>query len=192
MMSRIQRAMSTWWSKERGFASTALIILSIPMILGAFGYGFDAMRLYYAKRYLQGRLDIATQSGAAITFTNPGGNIRLGEVGDAGLARASIEEAEVVFDENTQSARASGSASLLGCDFPDFSDPNSECGSKFEVAGNLPNQGFNFCRAARGNEVYGLKGKANEYVDTIFLRMVGVDRLDFEVTSESLYRWESC
>ena len=189
-MRRLGHTMASWWSKERGFASTALIILSIPLILGAFGYGFDAMRLYYAKRYLQGRMDIATQSGAAITFTDSGGNIRLGDA--SSRVQASIEEAEMVLDENTQSARSSGSASLLGCDYPNFVAPDSECGARFSQVGEAPGQGFNFCRAARGDQVYGLRGTANEYVDTIFLRMVGVDRLDFEVTSEALYRWESC
>lgn len=180
-----------WRLRERGFASTALIIIAMPLILGAFGFGFDTLRLAYAKRYLQGRLDVATQAGASIGYTNAQGNIR---IGDAGSTQAAIDEALSVYLDNTSGARPAADAqSLVGCTQANVIENVGGCGVSFRVVGTPPRQRTDFCEPSRSETgVYGLGGRATDRVDTIFLRLIGVDSWDLEVQSEALLRYQNC
>lgn len=192
-MFRIVARLRKWKLAERGFASTALIIIAIPLILGAFGYGFDTLRLVYAKRYLQGRLDLATQAGASIAYTNAQGNVRLGEVG---VQNAAVAEANRVFLENTSNARPLvGGQSLIDCTTNDVQNKVDNCNVTFSVVGTAPRQSTNFCDDlpnSTADSVYGLGGHATDRVQTVFLRLIGVESWDLDVYSESLFRYRNC
>lgn len=193
-MTRILR----WLRSERGFASTALVILAMPLIIGAFAFGFDAVRLVWAERYLQGRLDLATQSGAATLYTNNRGALRL--LTDPNDPRSAPYVAKQQFIANTVSARptTSSSFSLLGCSNATISGTgDASCAAAFTLVSaptgtGQPGPDFDFCTQARGNNVFGLKGVAREQLQTVFLRLLGVKTFNFTVTSQSLVRFANC
>lgn len=58
-----------WQHAEGGFSAAAILILALPLLLGAFGYGFDSLRLSYLKTYLQGRADLAVQTAVTNVYT---------------------------------------------------------------------------------------------------------------------------
>jgi hypothetical protein len=128
----------------------ALFILALPLMIGAFGFGFDAMRLAYAKRLAQGRLDLATQSAAAVTYTTADGRIQLGSPTNPFAWR---DVAYSQYATNTSRARqgADGARSFFQCPQPSgtvpiFADPNQKCAGIAEIVGNPPPLGFNFCQ----------------------------------------------
>ncbi len=66
--NRFQR----WWLDEKGMSSIVIFILGMPLIIVAFGYGFDSLRLIYVKDSLQGTLNRATQTGVSQTVSYTG------------------------------------------------------------------------------------------------------------------------
>lgn len=62
-------AIRAWQQAERGFSAAAILLLAMPLLLGAFGYGFDSIRLSYIKTYLQGRADLAVQTAVTNVYT---------------------------------------------------------------------------------------------------------------------------
>ena len=192
-----------WWLLEKGVSIAALFILALPLMIGAFGFGFDAMRLSYAKRLAQGRLDLATQSAAAVTYTRADGRIELGAPTNPFAWR---DVAYSQYATNTSRARkgADGARSFFQCSapsgiIPNFSDPNQKCAGIAEVIGTPPPLGFNFCQtpgsqtAPLGSRnVYGVRMSVKEQVPTTFLRLIGIPDMTFNIRSESLIRQRNC
>lgn len=190
---------------ERGFSTAAIFILMLPLLLGAFGYAFDSLRVTYTKRYLQGRLDLATQAGAAVSYTTQDGLIRLGDP-DQLRGESAIAQAYAVYAQNTALKRQSGSGgrSLLECpsgfvqNRPVAGEPDqvnvgtAGCAGVATVVGVLPNKDYNFCAPPTDGSAYGLRYEVTEVVPTVFLRFLGVDTVDVSLASETLLRQRNC
>lgn len=99
-----------WRIAERGVSSIVIFILGMPMILMAFGFGIDIMRVGYAKRVMQSRLDVAVQAGASLSYTTARGAVRLGVPANGQQAAASVLRAQQVYLDNTRNFRGTGSA----------------------------------------------------------------------------------
>lgn len=207
-MVRLTRAAREWRLYERGISSIAVFILAFPVFILAFGIGVDVIRLGYAKRIVQGRLDVAVQAAAAMTYTNPQGAVRLGNQGDGNSAASALSEAIRIYGENTEKARQAGASNgnMLWCSEASVTQPNftagqitadtTECmGGPYVVrpGGALPDKNFNFCQPPqRGG--YGVRYEVVEQVPTIFLRMVpgGPKYFTIKVSSEALLRLQYC
>lgn len=57
--------------------SFAMFVVLLPVIIGAFGLGVDTARNVYIRISLQNSLDMATVSGAAVTFVNGDGDVEI-------------------------------------------------------------------------------------------------------------------
>jgi len=192
-----------WRILEAGVSGAALFILSLPLMIGVFGFGFDAMRLAYAKRIAQGRLDLATQSAAAVTYTRADGTIQLGTPTNPFAWR---DVAYNQYAQNTSSRRkgADGTSSFFQCPppngtVPDYADDNQKCAGIAEVVGTPPPLGFNFCQPPGSQiapldtrNVYGVRMSVKEQVPTSFLKLIGIRDMTFGIRSESLIRQRNC
>lgn len=201
------RRFRRWRLAERGVSVGALMILSMPLLLGVFGFGFDALRIAYAKRYAQGRLDIAAQSAAAVTYVQSDGSLRLGN--------GPFEEdawrttAYSVYAENTARARAgtNGARSLFQCGIgevtsgarPTWGDDGQKCAGVAEVIGVPPTPDYDFCTDPgwRGSDVsardsYGVRFSVKESVPMVFLGFLGIQSVPIEIQSEALLRQQNC
>lgn len=189
----------TWRLAEKGVSTAALLILSLPLMLGAFGFGFDALRLSYAKRYAQGRLDLATQSAAAVTYTAPDGSIKLGISSNPDAWKA---EAYRSYTSNTDKMRqgAPNTHQFFQCTSGDATNGliGTTCGGLAEVIGSAPPVGFDFCQNTKyANPIatrptYGVRYTVKETVPTMFMRILGVNEMTFTISSETLLRQRNC
>lgn len=181
-----------WRWAERGASSAALVILSLPLIIGVFGFGFDTLRLNYIQRYAQGRVDLATQAAAATTYTDTNGAIRLGSPSDP------YEWETVAYDSyarNTSDKRGSGNtASMFQCSTESVTGGSSsgDCAGVASVVGTEPPVGFDFCNTISSGDVYGVRYDVVETVPTVFLRIIGIQDFTFSVSSETLIRQRNC
>lgn len=180
----------------------AVFILSLPLMLGAFGFGFDALRLAYAKRYAQGRVDLATQAAVAVTYTAADGSLVLGAAADPFAWEST---AYGVYTANTASKRngENGASSLFACPAGQVTyttvSAAATCGGLAEVIGTPPDPTFDYC-AAEGSDAdvlatrdtYGVRYEVKESVPTVFLHFVGVTDMPFTVSSEALLRQSNC
>lgn len=205
---RLERAAREWRLYERGISSIAVFILAFPVFILAFGIGIDVIRLGYAKRIVQGRLDVAVQAAAAMTYTNPQGAVRLGNQGDGNSAASSLSEAARIYRENTEKARQAGvsQGNMLWCSSASVTQTNfsagritnttTDCmGGPYVVlpGGALPTKDFNFCQPPKQGG-YGVRYEVVEQVPTIFMRMVpgGPKYFTIKVSSEALLRLQYC
>lgn len=191
--------------RDAGFSTAAIFILILPMLLGAFGYAFDTLRITYTKRYLQGRLDLATQAGAAVTYTTQDGLIRLGDPGQL-EGQSALAETYAIYAQNTGSKRQPGSrgSSLLECASSNVQNraipltPDqvnvgpAGCAGIATVTGVLPGPDYNFCSPPTDGTAYGVRYEVTEVIPTVFLHFLGVDSVDVTVVSESLLRQRNC
>jgi len=207
-----------WKAAEKGLSSVVIFILGMPMILMAFGFGIDILRVGYAKSVAQSRLDVAVQAGAALSYTTDRGAVRLGVPVDGHMASASIQRAQQIYTQNTRDFRgarggtlgcnqagiASGigrspirnnntvlyTAACTGGAYPIYIGPNDASAPAGQRIGPPPD--FNFCqRPAEGK--YGIRYDVVEQVPTIFMRMVGGPQFfNIQVTSEALLRQQYC
>lgn len=208
-VARVRRTAREWRLYERGVSSIAVFILAFPVFILAFGIGIDVIRLGYAKRIVQGRLDVAVQAAAAMTYTNPQGAVRLGNQGDGNSAASALSEAIRIYGENTEKARQAGASTgnMLWCSEASVTQPNftagqitadtTECiGGPYVVTpadGALPTKDFNFCQPPQQGG-YGVRYEVVEQVPTIFMRMVpgGPEYFTIKVASEALLRLQYC
>lgn len=204
------KAFRNWWSMERGISSAAVMILSLPLILGAFGFGFDLMRVAYAKRYSQGRLDLAVQTAASITYTTSDGYLRLGKPGaggDTAWRDWGTKGAYYWYATNTATKRsATSNTSLFNCAAEQVRDGDASavrnpdgtyrCYGLAEKVGIDPDNTFDFCgktgTAKGARSVYGVKYTVHESTPTLFLKMIGIPEISYKVSSESLIRQRNC
>lgn len=180
-----------WRWAERGASSAALIILSMPLMIGAFGFGFDVLRFNYVQRYAQGRVDLATQAAAATTYTDVDGAIRLGSQWDP------YEWETVAYDSyarNTEDKRGDAeSVAMFHCPVESVTGGfGEECAGIATIVGTEPPIGFNFCDQVRSGDVYGVRYEVTETVPNVFLRIIGIPDFTFTVGSETLIRQRNC
>lgn len=79
--SRVRARAQRWQRKPRDESSNsfALLIMLLPLILGAFGIGVDTARNTYIRISLQNDLDLATVGGAAVTTYDTSNNLVIDE-----------------------------------------------------------------------------------------------------------------
>lgn len=201
MLARIR----AWRRGEQGISTAAIFILAMPLIVGAFGYGVDALRLQYTKEIVRSRLDLATQMAAATTYTDATGQVILGSPTDATYWKTIGYN---IYEQNTARLRgAPGSPAMLQCPAIEVApgatgtvitvDPTNTtrlCAGEMNQIGSPQT---NWCLAPGTytgpmgepiRPVYGVRYAVTETMPTVFLRLLGVRELTFSVASEALLR----
>lgn len=171
-----------WRIAERGTSSIALFILMLPLIVGIFGFGFDIVRWSYAKNYAQGRMNMAIETAMTYRYTNANGNTALGQ---PGYADAVTVLGETYYQINTAHSRDSGDGGLLSCADADMLySPTEECELTISLSGlTVAGQNYDFCAEPGSDDYVGVRGQATETINTVFLKLFGVDSLTFTVRS---------
>ncbi len=178
-------AFHRWRKKESGFSTAALVIIGMPLLVGAFGLGFDSVRAVYIKEYLQGRADLATQAAVAISYTNPGDQkIYLGTP-TLGTS-VSTSTANSLYIQNTVTKRQT---SLTASGF--LAPRSSTYGNPSTVVIGQPLMRSQICLPPTTID-YGVTMTVKEQVPTTFLRIIGIQSLDLNVTSTSIVRGRNC
>lgn len=199
--------MRSWRRGERGISTAAIFIVGLPLIVGAFGYGVDSLRLQYTKEIVRSRLDLAAQMAAATTYTDATGQVILGAPG-AGNELYWKTVGYQIYRNNTARLRGTpGSPAMLQCDggivapvgtttlvAVNPNDPSVLCAGQMNQIGSPQS---NWCLAPgtytgplgeSTRPVYGVRYAVTETMPTVFLRLLGVQQLTFSVSSEALLR----
>ena len=192
-----------WRDEEQGMSSVAMFILALPLLIIAFGYGFDSLRLVFIKESLLDKLTLATQAGVSVNYVAANGLVTLGAPEDGGQldAASSRIRAYDVYTLNTATMRSTGQ--ILTCSTPQYNvqpTPNEKCAGMVTVIGSpltVPqtcaplsdNHG-----SAINDNMYGIKYVVNENVKMSFLPIFKVkDSADLQnLTSTSLVRARDC
>ena len=185
---------------ERGVASISMFILSLPLIIGSFGFGFDEVRGIYIKNYIQSRADIAVQNAVALnTSTLSNGLLYIDpSVGDTVSSN---------YDTNTQNYR---NQSILSCTPSDtvYSGVNNQtysptanisqdnkapaCSQSVTVIGSSSQS--TSCKNLSSNTFvspvkYGVHFETKEKINTVFLRILGIPTINLgTIKAETLIR----
>lgn len=204
-MSRSGVGWRQWRAAEKGASTLTLFILALPVILLAFGYGFDSVRLTYLRNFLESRAEIAATAGASVTHTadraDPqgtpvvGSTVIIGAYGDSTAGESALARAYSNYMQNTESKRDDR---ILTCTqlAPDFRYPDTnpapgpeidwrlknfmannpdKCLFATQVVGN-PIPGEELCSSqVDGRPEYGVTVGVNERVALTFLKIFNID-----------------
>lgn len=105
----------------------AVFILALPMLLAAFGWGFDTMRLQYMKQWLTVRAEAAVAAGTTVSYTGAinsvDSTVIIGEENPDGTTDvwAAYDKAWENYELNTENRR---DEALLQCDLYGDLDPH--------------------------------------------------------------------
>jgi hypothetical protein len=185
-MSKINQ----WRKAESGFTTVAIFILSLPLIIGLFGYGFDSARSVYFRNYIQGRADIAVAAGVAQTTVDASGNLVLSNNATSSATATAVQ----YYLDNTRNMRTengggaltcqegylgqsgqSGTLSSIGGHPTSGSGDQAGCVGGATITNNSINSG-NTC-AAGTKSAYGVHYTATEKISTTFLGILGIHEL---------------
>lgn len=181
------KAFLLWWRAERGVSTITLFILSLPMIIGSFGFGFDEVRAVHLRGYLANRATLAVQVAlAGATNTNSDGNLQIDPVAVQG-------EVNQLYLENTDHYRSS---SVLSCPTSELeSNPivAGQCGGEFKVMGQAESLAT-YCTnlSSGGNLNYGIDFRVKEQINTVFLRIIGISTLTLPTIEAKAYLRPTC
>jgi len=184
MSSKVFKLFKSWRYNEKGVASISLFILSLPLIVGSFGFGFDEIRGIYIRNYVQGRADLAVQNAvAATTTTSSNGSISLN------TDYTSIVEGN--YKDNTQQYR---NQSILSCNESDVVRQNvstlSPCTQTVWQVGTFGQS--TSCKNLNSfgpTPAYGVHFQVKEKINTVFLRILGINTINLgTINAESLIR----
>lgn len=176
----------SWRHAERGFGMAALTILAMPLLVAAFGLGFESVRLVYIKDWMQGNADLATGAAVSIAYADPASQrVYLGTPGLG--AAASTSTANAVYLENTSGKRtAPGTTNgLIYTASGGFGVPST-------VITGSPLTRTQLC-ASPSTVKYGVQMTVTEKVPATFLNIVGIH--DFTlgpITSTAIIRAGNC
>ncbi len=146
----------TWRRGEHANAALSLIV-AMPMILAAFGVGFDMMHAAYVRSSLQAGLDMATVAGAAQLDITSSGSAK----GDATINRTrAVTETRRVYTANRRSV------GMLRC----LSGNQARCWSEYKTA-TVTQNGRYFTYYARDRSA------------NAFLHMVGIPEQNYTLIS---------
>lgn len=164
-----------WRGNEHGASTITIFILAMPLIVGSFGFGFDQVRALYFKNYIQNRADLAVQNAVALnSSTKADGTILLGE--------KSILDAQDNYTKNTRQYRGN---SVFNC-FLTWESSATGCS---QSVGKVGNSGDINCKDLFLRQEYGLKLEIREKVNTVFLRILGINELNLgTITAKSIVR----
>lgn len=167
------RAVADWWLDPVGRhdeSSNALIFFFalLPMVMAAFGLGFDIMRNTYMRGLIQDRLDQAVSSGVTVTSPDPadGGLLILSRDPDKGAAR--------VVEQVYQANRVGGGLLCIGDRSPVLGG-GQRCWKKTQVV------------VGRERMTYGVQERTKNF----FLTVVGIDYQDYTLVSEGQIQYRN-
>lgn len=185
-----------WRSREAGVSVPALFILSLPLLLGAFGYALDSLRVAHLGEVLNSRADQAASTGTQVNYSE-GIKVFLGSPPTGVLGAnpdTAVEAAYGNYVDNTASRRGPGKA--LSCATISYvktnvdlsgtrsqvedkwraflASHNSPCTFYAQIAGN-PQEGQNLCTpTASSRNEYGIVIGMNETVPMTFLKLLNI------------------
>lgn len=180
--------MKVWKDKESGSSVSVVFILSLVLIVGVFGFGFDSLRAIHIQRMVQARLDSAAQAGVAVSWTNPtNGLVTLGAPTDSTIGTdgaSALSRAYSTYYKNTQDKRVP-EGQVLKCPMsPTWSAGTNTgtlptidtCSQKTAIVG-APLSLSELCASGSGTgtKEYGVRIAVNEQVDNTFLRIIAQD-----------------
>lgn len=176
----------SWRSAERGFSMAAITIIAMPLLVTAFGLGFESVRLVYIKGWMQGHADLATAAAVSIAYADPADQkVYLGKPG-VGPA-ASLMAAQDVYLDNTNPKRtAAGTSNGL------LLDPSGAFGTPSVAITGSPLERTELCLSPASVK-YGVRMSVTEKVPATFLKIVGIK--DFTlgpITSTAIIRAGNC
>lgn len=186
-MSKMKRSFLSWWKEEKGVATIALFILSLPLTIGVFGYGFDEVRADYLRGSLQNRADLAVQIAlAGQTNTDSNGNLYIDPY-------AVEQEVNTLYQDNTDHYR---SGSVLSCPADQLQGTlisSGKCGGEFSVIGTQePLASYCSARSSGVNLNYGIDFKVKEQVNTVFMRILGISTITLPTVEAQAYLRPVC
>lgn len=201
MTAKKIKSLTNWRKQEKGMSSVALFILALPLLIVAFGYGFDSLRLVFIKESIQDKVTLAAQSGVAVNYVGSNGLVTLGSPLDGGQSEdiSSKLRAYQIYGQNTAEMRENGQ--ILTCQelekvqFP----TNTQCAEYAEIIGEPLTVAQTCTPLSDGNDIrydnmYGLKYSVNENVKMTFLTIFGVkETADLKnITATALVRARGC
>ena len=194
-------SLKSWWSKERGVASISMFILSIPLIVGSFGFGFDEVRGIYLKNYIQSRADLAVENAVALdTKTLSSGALSIDpSIGD----QVSSNYKDNTLDYRNQSILSctpsqtvysgiSGSYYSSTTNTSIHQDSAPSCTQTVTILGDSSQT--TSCKDLSTNTFanpvkYGVHFEVKEKINTVFLRILGINTINLgTVKAETLIR----
>lgn len=169
----------SWWQAERGFSTAGLFIIALPILVGAFGYGFDSARAVFVKEHVQGRADMATATAASVA-------VAFSSTGQVSLPSTAVRNAVYTsYTDNTAAWRTDG---LLMCSKASVSGVSSTTGCS-GVATITGSAGTGIACTVK----YGVQYTVREKIPSTFLRVVGVTELTLPaVTAKAAVRARNC
>lgn len=208
----VYEKVKAWKGEEKGSPSTIAVILLMPLLVAAFGFGYDIVRLQYVTSWLNKKAMFAVEAGSANLFLVSRTN-GLGQ--DVSLVRLRPNATQVAANSyltNTASyRRTSGVGAVLLCtrpsitpravlseddynvSLPPVGTPSNCTGSTYQLGrapspdeGSLP-----FCTAI-GNNSYGVGLTVNEQVQYSFLPIVGISRTTVVPKAVDYVRYRTC
>lgn len=170
----------TWRNAERGFGMAALTIIAMPLLVAAFGLGFESVRLVYIKDWIQGNADLATGAAVSMAYADPvSQRVYLG----ANATRTAIE----VYRDNTSEKRTpAGTTNGL------VYDVAGSYGAPSVVVTGSPLTRTQLCMSP-STVKYGVEMTVSEKVPATFLNIIGIH--DFTlgpITSTAIIRAGNC
>lgn len=111
--------LARWRLAEHGYVSLTMFILTVPLMLLAFGYGFESLRLVYLRNFLESRATMAASAGVAVNYasrnTEGQSKIFIGQPEDTKSGEKALAAAYANYRLNTDSKRTSA---ILTCGAP--------------------------------------------------------------------------
>jgi hypothetical protein len=174
------KTVHNWFKREDGFSSAVIFIVSIPVILGAFGLAFDSVRLVYIKGYIQSQADLSAQAAVSMVSTD----INDGKVH---LDANALSSAQNLYARNTAAKRttSTGSSGFLTSNDSGFGIPTL-------TAVGQPLASDKMC-PGMSHALYGVKVSVSERVPATFLKLLGFQQFTLsDISSTAYVRARNC
>lgn len=189
MIARLRK----FFGREEGYSSAALFILGFPLIIGMFGLAFDSARFFYIRDYVENQANLALASAVNTAYTNPADRrIYLGTA--AAGSNAALDVAESLYLTNTDPKRRSAVLANDGFLSPSgTSYQGRRYGTPVASVVGAPVTLAQLCLNPNATtSKYGVAMTIREQMPTTFLKVVGIQTLEMQVSVSSLLRARNC
>jgi hypothetical protein len=189
MLTRLRKLLS----HEGGYSSAALFILGFPMIIGVFGLAFDSARFLYIRDYVENQANLALASAVNTAYTNVAdGRIYLGS--RAAGTGAALSVGEQLYLTNTDAKRRTSVLTNDGFLSPSgTSFGGQRYGTPTASVVGRPVTLTELCLNPNATtSKYGVSMTVREQMPTTFLKVLGIQTLEMQITVSSLIRARNC
>jgi hypothetical protein len=165
----------------------AMFILSVPMLVAAFGLSMDTARVSYVKDFLDNRANLAVSAAVATAYTSGTSTDRrvyLGRPSDGATAATALSNARDVYRINTAGFRSSTASGFL------FPVTAANGFPNVKVLG-APLTNLQLC-SPTSTARYGVTLTADETVRMTFLAVAGIKTSQVKVSSQAFVRATTC